>query len=165
MKFSTTLLLAFVVSATNAFAEKDVDEIIHVGKKPPAGAIIYAAPSNETPKEAPKDSKDSKDQNESKESKESKDKELVKEVKEVKETKETKEVKESDPKKNTNDSNNSKDPITGTQKDSQSDNKEDLGVPTRLFRPRYRNSAEAVAFSMKNFALISVAIVAGVLLL
>lgn len=147
MKF-TAILTGLAVTATFVAAggrdQASVDEeVIIVGKKPPAGAVIYAptgqvrphsdespkTPDNKPSKQPPKDAKESKEPS-------------------------------------TTDSQEEKTPVKGNKKDTPTPTgKEDLGLPTRLFRPRYRNSAQTTKVSLQTVALVSLSVIFGILLL
>ena len=138
MKISSALLITFLVSAVLVAADGDkqgADEVIIVGKKPPAGAVIFkpeATPTIEADKADSKETKPAKDSKDSKETKPAA-------------------VKETGKQQPTN------------KKNAQDEtSKEDPGVPTRLFRPRYRNSGESATL---NVALISLSVFIGILLL
>lgn len=148
MKF-TAILTGLAVTATFVSAGKidraSVDEeIIIVGKKPPAGAVIYSPtgqvkPQSEEPAKVPESKPSKQPPKDSKGSKESS----------------TTDSQEDDTK-----------PIKGNKKDTPTPaGKEDLGLPTRLFRPRYRNSAQTTTASLQTVALISLSFICGILLL
>lgn len=148
MKF-TAILTGLAVTATFVAASKrdqaSVDEeIIIVGKKPPAGAVIYAPTgqvkpqSDETPK--PSENKPSKQP--------------------------PKDPKGSKEHSTTDSQEEEKTPVKGNKKDTPTPaGKEDLGLPTRLFRPRYRNSAQTTTVSLQTAALVSLSVFFGILLL
>ncbi len=153
MKFSSALLLTFLAKAAFVTANEQKqgleEEVIVVGKRPPPGAIIFKPPTEESAPEVPP-----KDQIQPTRE----EKEPIKEP-----SKTTKEANEpTQAPKQSKEKNNSKQTTTVVVVNQDDSGKD---VPTRLFRPRYRNSGETVSFTMQNLALICGSIFAGILLL
>lgn len=177
------LLLAFLIStvfAANAEEDrkrggdgdandngKEGEEVIYVGKRPPPGAVLFK-PEPIKPQAEGDDKRNDRKQNVKDENKQEQAPAGSAKNPEKPAKAGAQDLKDS-PKGTNKDQPTA---VKGSKKDAkdekekEKDEKDDYGAPTRLFRPRYRNSADSAASSsLQNFALISFGVIVGLLLL